>query len=119
MQTRVGKREVGYLGDPLRHMTMPVTRIHWQCIHLQGVILHIEGQILLLTFVQQRVFRLGLQKHTRDGVPRVRLDSGVGRNDAVCRQFLQEIVYLRIFNRLGNTLRMRAERAQKQKSYNP
>ena len=88
------------------HVAMSVAVIGRQCVHFKRIVLHVKLQVLTLAFIEQGVFSLRFHQQTCDMITRVGLDSGIGGNDAIRRQFLQEIIYLRVFDGLRNPLRV-------------
>ena len=48
MQRRISQRQVRHGCYPLCAMLVAVTVIYGQCVHLEGIILHIELQIIAL-----------------------------------------------------------------------
>ena len=104
MQTRVGKIEVRHLCFPLGHMPVPVGIIGRQRVQLQGIILHVELQVVALALAEQRILAMCGSQQSGDIIAGVGLDRRIGLDDPVRRQFLQKIIDLRVLDRLGNTL---------------
>ena len=104
MQTRIRQREVGNRRDPLRHVPMPVRVINRECVQLQRIILQVKLQIVLLSLTEQRVFTLRFSQHTGDSISRIRLDCRIGGDYSISCQFFDEVINLRILNRLRDAL---------------
>ena len=110
MQTGICKREVRHRRYPLRHMTMTVAVVRRQRVQLERVVLQVELQVLFLALVEQRIPTLRENEHLRNRIARVWLDGRIRFDHAVGRQLLQEIIDLRVLDRLRNPLRLHAHR---------
>ena len=104
VERRIRQGEVRDLRDPLGHVSVSVRIVNRQGVALQGVVLQIELQILPLTTIEQGVFRLRLHQHLSDIIPRIGFDSGIRLDDTIRSQLFEEIIYLRVLDRLRNTL---------------